>query len=175
MRALCTFSLLAAFALAGCGASKKKADAAVTPAPAASTPAATTPAAPKADPRLSRKPKVTPPSGKAPTSLVVKDLIKGTGAPARAGQLLTVQYVGVLYKSGKQFDASWDRGQPFQFPLGQGQVIPGWDNGLVGMKIGGRRELIIPPADGYGAQGSPPVIPPNAPLVFVIDLQGAQG
>jgi FKBP-type peptidyl-prolyl cis-trans isomerase len=84
-----------------------------------------------------------------------------------------VQYVGVLYASGKQFDASWDRGQPFTFVLGQHQVIPGWDQGLAGMHVGGRRELIIPASLAYGASGQPPTIPPNAPLIFVVDLLSA--
>jgi peptidylprolyl isomerase len=119
---------------------------------------------------LSKQPTVTPPSGAAPSKLVVKDLIKGTGATATSGKTLTVNYVGVLYKGGKEFDASWKRNQPFQFQLGQGAVIKGWDEGVAGMKVGGRRELIIPASLGYGAQGSPPTIPANAPLVFVIDL-----
>jgi peptidylprolyl isomerase len=119
---------------------------------------------------LSKEPSATPPSGPAPTKLVTKDLIKGTGAEAKAGQTVTVNYVGVLYKGGKEFDASWKRNEPFSFGLGQGQVIPGWDQGVAGMKVGGRRELIIPAALGYGAKGSPPAIPPNAPLVFVVDL-----
>ena len=88
----------------------------------------------------------------------------GNGPAAKAGDQLTVQYVGVNYADGKQFDASWDRGEPFQFQLGAGMVIPGWDQGLVGMKAGGRRELIIPPDLAYGAQGAPPDIPPNATL-----------
>ena len=117
------------------------------------------------------KPKVVVPKGPAPTQLQVRDLKPGTGAVAAQGETLTVNYVGALYKNGKVFDTSFGR-QPFQVPLGQGQVIPGWDQGLVGMKVGGRRELIIPPKLGYGAQGSPPKIPPNAPLVFVIDLLG---
>jgi FKBP-type peptidyl-prolyl cis-trans isomerase len=81
-----------------------------------------------------------------------------------------MQYSGWLYDTGQPFDSSWERGQPFQFQLG-GQVIPGWNEGIKGMKEGGRRELIIPPDLAYGAQGSPPTIPPNAPLVFVVDLQ----
>jgi peptidylprolyl isomerase len=121
---------------------------------------------------LSKEPTVTPPSGPAPTKLVTKDLIVGTGAEAKAGDTVTVNYVGVLYHGGKVFDASWKRGETFSFPLGKGQVIPGWDQGVAGMRVGGRRELIIPAALGYGAQGSPPSIPPNAPLVFVVDLLG---
>jgi peptidylprolyl isomerase len=121
---------------------------------------------------LSKEPKVTPPSGPAPSKLESKDLITGTGAEAKAGETVTVNYVGVLYKGGKEFDASWKRNEPFSFALGKGQVIPGWDEGVVGMKVGGRRELIIPSALAYGAKGSPPTIPANAPLVFVIDLLG---
>ena len=121
---------------------------------------------------LASEPKVTPPSGAAPTKLVTKELIPGTGKEAKAGETVTVNYVGVLYKGGKEFDASWKRKEPFQFKLGQGQVIKGWDQGVAGMKVGGRRELIIPSELGYGATGSPPAIPDNAPLVFVIDLLG---
>jgi peptidylprolyl isomerase len=121
---------------------------------------------------LSKEPKVTPPSGPAPKKLESKDLIVGTGPQAKAGDTVTVNYVGVLYKGGKEFDASWKRNEPFTFTLGKGQVIAGWDQGVVGMKVGGRRELIIPSALAYGAKGSPPTIPPNAPLVFVVDLLG---
>jgi peptidylprolyl isomerase len=116
------------------------------------------------------KPTVEVPKGPAPKTLVSKDLKTGDGAEAKSGDQVSVQYVGVLYDGGKQFDSSWDRGQPFAFQLGSGQVIPGWDQGVAGMKVGGRRELIIPPDLGYGAQGQPPTIPPNATLVFVIDL-----
>jgi len=116
------------------------------------------------------KPNVQVPSGPPPTKLVIKDLKTGDGTEAQAGDQVSVQYVGVDYKTGKQFDASWDRGQPFPFQLGSGQVIPGWDQGVVGMKAGGRRELIVPPDLAYGAQGQPPKIAPNATLVFVIDL-----
>jgi FKBP-type peptidyl-prolyl cis-trans isomerase len=116
------------------------------------------------------KPTVEVPKGPAPKQLVVKDLKTGDGTEAKAGDQVTVQYVGVLYDTGKQFDASWDRGQPFPFQLGSGQVIQGWDQGVVGMKVVGRRELIIPPDLAYGAQGQPPTIPANATLVFVIDL-----
>jgi peptidylprolyl isomerase len=116
------------------------------------------------------KPTVEVPKGPAPTQLVVKDLKTGSGVEAKSGDQVSVQYVGVLYSDGKQFDSSWDRGQPFSFQLGGSQVIPGWDQGVAGMKVGGRRELVIPPDLGYGAQGQPPTIPANATLVFVIDL-----
>jgi peptidylprolyl isomerase len=121
---------------------------------------------------LATEPKVTPPSGAAPKTLEKKDLIVGTGKEAKAGDTVTVNYVGVLYNGGKEFDASWKRKEPFQFKLGEKQVIPGWDQGVPGMKVGGRRELIIPSELAYGKTGSPPSIPPNAPLVFVIDLLG---
>ena len=115
---------------------------------------------------------MTPPPGAAPTKLESKDLIVGTGPEAKAGDTVTVNYVGVLFKGGKVFDASWNRKEPFTFTLGKGQVIPGWDQGIVGMKVGGRRELVIPAPLAYGVKGSPPAIPPNATLVFVVDLLG---
>jgi peptidylprolyl isomerase len=121
---------------------------------------------------LSEEPKVTPPSGPAPTKLEKKDLIVGTGPEAKSGNTVSVNYVGVLYHGGKEFDSSWKRHEPFTFKLGAGQVIPGWDQGIVGMKVGGRRELVIPAELAYGSKGSPPSIPPNAPLVFVVDLLG---
>ena len=116
------------------------------------------------------KPTVTVPKGAPPKKLEVKELEEGTGAEAKAGDEVTVQYVGVNYKNGKEFDASWDRGEPFTFQLGAGMVIPGWDQGVEGMKVGGRRELIIPPELAYGPEGSPPAIGPNETLIFVIDL-----
>jgi peptidylprolyl isomerase len=119
---------------------------------------------------LSKEPTVVPPTGATPSKLVIKELIVGTGAEAKAGDSVTVNYVGVLFHGGKEFDASWKRNEPFVFSLGRGQVIKGWDKGVAGMKVGGRRELIIPAAEAYGAAGSPPTIPANAPLVFVIDL-----
>jgi peptidylprolyl isomerase len=115
-------------------------------------------------------PEVEIPSDPAPTSLVKKDLEVGTGEEAKSGDKVSVQYIGALYDDGTQFDASYDRGQPFSFQLGGGDVIPGWDQGVAGMKVGGRRELIIPPDLAYGPQGQPPTIPANATLVFVIDL-----
>lgn len=122
----------------------------------------------------STKPEVPVPDEPPPTELVSKDIVEGDGPAAKPGDQLTVQYVGVDYVTGEQFDASWDSGQPFPFTLGQGQVIPGWDEGLEGMRVGGRRELTIPPDLAYGAQGSPPSIGPDATLVFVIDLLDVQ-
>ncbi len=116
------------------------------------------------------KPKVSPPQGSAPNKLVENDLIEGSGAAAKAGDEVTVQYVGVGFDSGKEFDASWDRGEPFPFTLGAGEVIPGWDQGIEGMKVGGQRELIIPANLAYGSAGFPPAIAPNEALVFVVDL-----
>lgn len=116
------------------------------------------------------KPKVTVPSGPPPKQLEIEDIEEGTGATAKAGDTVSVQYVGVGYESGEEFDASWDRGEPFTFQLGAGMVIPGWDQGVEGMKVGGRRELIIPPELAYGEAGSPPAIGPNETLIFVIDL-----
>lgn len=131
----------------------------------------TTPKTPTTGP-LSKKPTVSPPGGAAPKKLLVKDIVKGTGKEAKAGDSVTVNYVGVLFHGGKEFDASWKRSEPFTFTLGKSQVIKGWDQGVAGMKVGGRRELIIPAELAYGKQGSPPTIPANAPLVFVVDLLG---
>lgn len=116
------------------------------------------------------KPKVTVPSGPPPKKLEIKEIEKGTGATAKAGDEVTVQYVGVGYDSEEEFDSSWSRNEPFSFSLGAGEVIQGWDKGVEGMKVGGRRELIIPANLAYGASGSPPVIGPNETLIFVIDL-----
>jgi peptidylprolyl isomerase len=118
------------------------------------------------------KPKVSVEKGaKPPQELVSKELVEGSGEEAKRGDEISVQYVGVDYKTGKEFDSSWSRSEPFSFTLGKSEVIPGWDQGLEGMKVGGRRELIIPPELGYGKAGSPPAIPPNETLVFVIDLE----
>jgi FKBP-type peptidyl-prolyl cis-trans isomerase len=179
------FALLGAAGLTACGSSKAPGvqlapsagatEASVTAAPTTSTSTAATPTAttPKPPSPLSKKPAVAVPSGPAPKTLVVKDLITGTGPQAKPGSNITVNYVGVLYKGGKEFDSSWKRNQTFPFTLGRGSVIPGWDKGLVGMKVGGRRELIIPADLAYGKSGSPPTIPPNAALVFVVDLLGS--
>jgi peptidylprolyl isomerase len=148
-------------------ASRPKTTAAAVPAPPQAQ--VVQPTAGEAD--LKKKPKVSKGTGAPPTKLVVQDLIVGTGAAAKSGDQLSVQYVGVLFKDGKEFDSSWANGKkPFQFGLGGGQVIPGWDQGLAGMKVGGRRKLIIPADLAYGAQGSPPKIGPNEALIFDIDL-----
>ena len=107
------------------------------------------------------------------TELVIEDIRVGNGAEATAGQTVSVHYTGTL-TDGKKFDSSHDRGQPFKFKLGGGQVIKGWDQGVAGMKIGGLRKLTIPPHLGYGAQGAGGVIKPNETLVFVVDLLGAR-
>ena len=116
------------------------------------------------------KPTVTVPTGAPPKKLEIKELEEGSGAEAKEGDKVTVQYVGVNYKNGKEFDSSWSRNEPFPLTLGEGLVIPGWEQGIEGMKVGGRRELIIPPELAYGEEGRPPAIPPNETLVFVIDL-----
>ena len=116
------------------------------------------------------KPVIEVPAEDPPTELVSEDIVTGDGEEAKAGDQLTVQYVGVDYATGEQFDASWDTGQPFDFELGAGNVIPGWDEGIEGMRVGGRRQLTIPPDLAYGPAGQPPDIGPNATLVFVVDL-----
>ena len=124
---------------------------------------------PVASPTM-RKPEVSIPTEDAPAELVVDDEVVGDGAEAASGSEVTVHYVGVSWSTGLQFDASWDRMEPFRFSLGHGQVIQGWDDGVVGMKVGGRRRLTIPAHLGYGAAGAGGVIAPNETLVFVVDL-----
>jgi len=116
------------------------------------------------------KPEVKVPEGPPPTTLVSTDITVGTGAEAVKDKTVSVQYVGIACSTGKQFDASWDNGAPFDFALGTGAVIPGWDQGVAGMKVGGRRMLVIPSELAYGPTGSPPAIAPDEPLIFVIDL-----
>ena len=166
--AVCVLALAAG--VAACGGSSKAPGVVLAPSGGATS---TTVSVPKVPPQLSKKPVVTVPKGPAPTHLVTKDLIQGTGAVAHSGQTVTVNYVGVLYKTGKEFDSSWKRNQPFTTSLASGSVIPGWVQGIAGMHVGGRRELIIPPSLGYGKRGSPPTIPPNSTLVFVVDLISA--
>lgn len=168
-------------AVAACGDDEQ--EAASTPAPAAES--AGTPA-PTGDGQsgdvralfggmskdLDEKPAVPTPQGDPPGRLVKKDLVKGSGPGAEPGDVISVQYVGVSWSTGQQFDASWDRGrEPFTFPLGAGQVIPGWDRGLAGMKRGGRRVLVIPPDMAYGDAGAGSDIAPNETLIFVVDLE----
>ncbi len=119
------------------------------------------------------KPHVYVPAGEAPPAqLEIEDLEVGEGAEATAGQQVEVHYVGVSWRTRKQFDASWDRGDTFTFGLGQGQVIKGWDDGVAGMRVGGRRRIVIPPALAYGKRGAGGVIGPDETLVFVVDLIG---
>ena len=122
----------------------------------------------------SEKPTVEVPDEPPPKELVVEDLEPGDGDEAKAGDQISVQYVGVAYETGEEFDASYDRGEPFELELGAGAVIPGWDQGIEGMKVGGRRQLTIPPDLAYGAEGSPPAIKGGETLIFVVDLLGVQ-
>lgn len=119
----------------------------------------------------SEKPEFEPPQGSPPTDLQIYDVVEGDGAEATAGRPLSMQYAGKSFSTGEEFDASWDRGEPFAFTLAAGEVIPGWDLGIEGMREGGRRLLVIPPGLGYGDQGSPPAIKPGETLVFVVDLK----
>lgn len=119
---------------------------------------------------MSEKPFVEPHSGPLPTDLLIEEIEIGSGEVARTGQTAVVHYVGVGVSSGEEFDASWNRGEPFSFPLGAGYVIQGWDQGVVGMHVGGRRRLVIPPHLGYGDRGAGGVIAPGETLIFVVDL-----
>lgn len=182
---------------AGCGSSDPSTDsraAAAPVTPSAAAPASPGPASPAApalaspvDPaapckasapttNVTRKPVVVPPTVPAPTVTTTIDLVCGTGARATAGAQVTVKYVGALYRGGKEFDSSWKNGpaSTLPFQVGAGQLIPGFDQGSVGMRVGGRREILIPSDQGYGAQGYPPDIPPAADLIFVIDLVSAR-
>jgi peptidylprolyl isomerase len=159
---------LVAIGLAGCSSSSSPT---TTSSTGTSTPAATIMAiaAPSPAGTLGTKPTITFPPGPPPTQLESADLIKGTGAAAKTGDTVSVQYVGDSYSAKAQFDASWDRGQPYSFTIGQG-VIAGWSEGVVGMLVGGRRELIIPPSLGYRDQAPGPGIASNDTLIFIIDL-----
>jgi peptidylprolyl isomerase len=178
-----TLAVLAlAAAVAGCGSSTAPG---IVPAPSAgataqtSTVASTTTASttasatatvptPTSGP-LSKEPKITVPKGSPPKTLQTKNLITGTGAVAKAGSTITVNYVGALYKTGKIFDASWNRKETFSTQLSTTAVIPGWVKGIAGMRVGGRRELIIPPSLGYGSTAQS-AIPANSTLIFIVDL-----
>lgn len=176
-------AVCAALAIAGCGSSSDSSSTGSTGAAATNAESTTTKSNAGSEGSGSQKSKVQEESGvellepgvpKAkgppPKQLVSKEIIPGVGVVAKDGDEVTVQYVGVDYKTGKKFDASWDRNEPFSFRLGAGEVIPGWDQGVVGMKVNGRRELTIPPNLAYGSAGSPPAIPPNETLIFMIDL-----
>ncbi|HZQ78593.1 MAG TPA: FKBP-type peptidyl-prolyl cis-trans isomerase [Acidimicrobiia bacterium] len=122
---------------------------------------------------MSEKPHVYVPAGEAPPAeLTIEDIEVGTGEEAKAGHNVEVHYAGNAWSTRQQFDASWDRGETFSFRLGAGQVIGGWDQGVAGMKVGGRRRIVIPPELGYGSRGAGGVIKPNETLVFVVDLLG---
>lgn len=156
---LLTIGLCLAVAIAGCGGGDDS---------SSSSGAETAASAPQES--INKKPVVDVPSGPPPTQLETIDLIEGSGPEAKAGDNVSVQYVLVDYKSGKEIESSWERNEPLPFTLGSNAVIPGWEQGVEGMKVGGRRELIIPPELAYGSAGSPPVIKPNATLIFVVDM-----
>jgi peptidylprolyl isomerase len=149
----------------GCGAS---------PARVAATPGTTGPFA-TVKGHTGKRPHLKIPGDAPPGTLQIEDLAPGSGSAAKDGDVLVVQYEGVSWSTGEEFDASWDRDATYSFPLGKGQVIPGWDQGLLGMQVGGRRQLVIPPGLAYGADGRPPAIAPNETLVFVVDLVSIQG
>jgi peptidylprolyl isomerase len=181
LRPLVPALLLVALVAAGCGSSSDD-KASGSGASAATTRATATPA--PADPakavaaiasgishKLSQRPKIPTPHGTPPSQLVVKDIVRGKGKKVKAGDTVTVQYVGASWSNGQEFDASWNRGQAFTFQV-PGQVIEGWNEGVLGMREGGRRLLVIPPAKGYGSQGTPDgSIQPNETLAFVVDLE----
>ena len=122
-----------------------------------------------------KRPEIDFPEGEPPTELQITDEIEGDGAEAAAGHVVTTHYVGVAYSTGEEFDASWNRGEPLRFQLGVGQVISGWDQGIQGMKVGGRRRIVIPPEMGYGKRGAGSAIGPDETLIFVVDLVDTRG
>jgi peptidylprolyl isomerase len=167
---------LAALTVAACGnQAKDSRDSASGAAPPADTTTDTQATAPAAGGKIStdltKKPEIPKPSGSPPAKLQIEDIVKGKGKAAKKGDTVSMQYVGVSWSTGAEFDASWDRGKPYPFALGQGGVIKGWDEGIVGMKKGGRRKLTIPADLAYGPTGRPPSIGPNETLVFVVDLE----
>ncbi|MFZ3414758.1 FKBP-type peptidyl-prolyl cis-trans isomerase [Arthrobacter sp. 3Tela_A] len=121
-----------------------------------------------------QKPEIDFPEHDAPTDLVIEDIIVGDGAEAKAGDTVSTHYVGVAFSTGEEFDASWNRGAPLDFKVGIGQVIQGWDQGLLGMKVGGRRRLEIPAHMAYGDRGAGSAIAPGESLIFVVDLLGVR-
>lgn len=167
MLALC---VALAIVVAGCGGSSDDSSSGSTGSTGSSDSTESSESAESSITDTSKKPEVTVPTDISPTKFAYKDIVEGTGAAAKSGDTVTVQYVGVGFDTEKEFDSSWSRNEPFPFPLGAGKVIKGWDRGVVGMKVGGRRELVIPGSLAYGAAGSPPKIGPNETLIFVIDL-----
>ncbi|MBD7994143.1 FKBP-type peptidyl-prolyl cis-trans isomerase [Arthrobacter sp. Sa2CUA1] len=121
-----------------------------------------------------QKPEIDFPEHDAPTELVIEDIVVGDGAEAKAGDTVSTHYVGVAFSTGEEFDASWNRGAPLDFTVGIGQVIEGWDQGLLGMKVGGRRRLEIPSHLAYGDRGAGSAIAPGESLIFVVDLLGVR-
>jgi peptidylprolyl isomerase len=164
----CLLLLLLAIAIGACGGDDDG-ESAAEPAPAKTNEEPSPSAQREALKDTSTKPVIPKPSGSPPRRLEKQDIVKGKGPAAKPGDTLTLQYVGVAFSTGDEFDASWDRGQPFRVQLGAGDVIKGWDKGLVGMRKGGRRILTIPPELAYGSEGYPPAIAPNETLIFVID------
>jgi peptidylprolyl isomerase len=161
-------AVVAAVALAACGGSSSGK---IELAPSGGATQVSVPATPTLPPALRSKPAVLVPRSSCATKQLVKqDLVTGAGKVAKAGQTITVNYVGVLCNTGKEFDSSWKRNQLFTTTLTPGSVIPGWVQGIAGMHVGGRRQLIIPSSLAYGKAGRPPTIPPNSTLVFVVDL-----
>jgi peptidylprolyl isomerase len=164
--------LVCCVALAACGERPAEEQAATPEPTAASEAAGATSGVGEISADLSTKPTIPKPTGEPPTELQTKDIVVGTGPAAKAGDTVQMEYVGTSWSTGQQFDASWDSGRPFTFQLGSGNVITGWDQGIVGMKQGGRRLLVIPPDLGYGAEGAGGgAIAPNETLVFVVDLE----
>ena len=166
---IATGCLCVALAFAGCGgggghASTSSSDS--TTVGSAESTASTTESS-KATKKT--KPKVTVPKNVPANEFAFRDVEEGSGAKAQSGDKIAVQYVGVDYKTGKEFDSSWSRNEPLTFTLGRGEVIEGWDRGLVGMKVGGRRELVIPAKLAYGSEGTSSIAP-NETLVFTVDL-----
>jgi peptidylprolyl isomerase len=169
---LTLIAVVAVFALAACGGDDDSSDSDGSgSADTATQETQTSPA--QAEEELkdtSKRPVIPKPTGSPPRRLIKEDIVKGRGPGAKPGDVVVVNYVGMNFSNGQEFDASWNRGEPFPVQLGAGNVIPGWEKGLIGIKKGGRRKLTIPPELGYGTEGSPPAIPPNETLVFVIDV-----
>jgi peptidylprolyl isomerase len=172
LRILALFAVAAMLGLAACGGDDDDGEGAAPAAAGERTETAELTPSEQRDALedTSTKPEIPRPSGSPPRRLEKEDIVRGKGPAAKPGDNVLVHYAGVTFSTGEEFDASWNSGQPFPFPLGGGKVIEGWDMGIVGMKVGGRRMLTIPPELAYGAQGYPPAIGPNETLVFVVDL-----